>query len=91
MEAATMQRTELTWIQKFSLMIGAPTYIGHRKRTGWKDPLPFYACKCPTHGIVEDYPHGYEELRRKPTIFSRGMNPISEDSVKKYIKEQKNK
>lgn len=58
MEAAGTQKT-LTWAQKFSLMIGAPTYLGHRTRTGWRSSLPFYAFKCPIHGIVEDYPHGY--------------------------------
>ena len=58
MEATTV-KTEFTWTQKFSLMIGACAYLGHRKRPGWREHLPFYAFKCPTHGIVEDYPHGY--------------------------------
>jgi len=28
------------------------------KGDGW-GPLPFFLVKCPKHGIVLDYPHGY--------------------------------
>jgi hypothetical protein len=28
--------------------------------------LQFYAFKCPVHGIVENYPEGYERVLRCP-------------------------
>jgi len=35
-------------------------YMGHRTRSGWRGGLPFYAFTCPEHGVVVDYPHGFE-------------------------------
>lgn len=34
--------------------------MGHRTRSGWGGSLPFYAFRCPEHGVVVDYPHGYD-------------------------------
>jgi len=48
-------------IQRLKLHLTGRAYIGHRKKPGWKEPLPFYKFRCPKHGIVEDYPHGYNE------------------------------
>ena len=36
-------------------------YVEHRTYLGWDGELPFYAFKCPIHGIVEDYPHGHND------------------------------
>ncbi len=51
---------ELTLVQKITLKLSKRVYTEHRMRHGWRKPLPFYAFKCPKHGIVEDYPHGYK-------------------------------
>jgi len=50
---------ELSWIQKLKLKISGRVYIEHQKRPRWNNPLPFYAFRCPEHGIVIDYPHGF--------------------------------
>ena len=41
-------------------------YIGHRIKPGWKGSLPFYRFQCPKHGLVENYPMGYEEILHCP-------------------------
>jgi len=46
-------------LQRLELFLTGIAYVGHRRRPGWKGSLPFFAFRCPIHGIVEDYPHGY--------------------------------
>ena len=41
-------------------------YVEHRQLEGWKGPLPFYRFRCPKHGMVESYLHGYYEVLRCP-------------------------
>ena len=60
MHAQLRNMVNLTLLQKITLKIMGEVFIENRTRPGWKGPLPFYAFKCETHGIVEDYPHGYE-------------------------------
>jgi hypothetical protein len=36
--------------------------IGFDKKEGWKDELPFYKFKCPTHGEQIDYEHGFKQI-----------------------------
>jgi len=50
---------ELTYIQKLRLRLFGRVLVGWRSRRLWRAELPFYAFRCPIHGIVEDYPHGY--------------------------------
>lgn len=56
----------LSIFQKFKLYITGIVYTTHRKRDGWKAELPFYAFKCPNHGLVENYPHGYRNTLTCP-------------------------
>lgn len=51
----------LSLIQKIKMKFDGRVYIEHRTRLGWKGSLPFYAFKCPVHGVVIDYPHGHDE------------------------------
>lgn len=58
--------TELTIIQRIKLSIFGITPTEKRKRPGWSGELLFYAFYCPVHGLVEDYPHGFEEIIKCP-------------------------
>jgi hypothetical protein len=51
--------SDLSLLRKLQLKILGHAYIGHRRYPGWKGALPFYVFRCPIHGLVEDYPHGY--------------------------------
>lgn len=53
-------------MQRLKLRLLGQAYIDHRTLPGWKGPLPFYAFTCPRHGVVEDYPHGYEQRLECP-------------------------
>jgi hypothetical protein len=53
-------KPNLTLLRHLQLRLFGYAYVGHKKLPGWKGPLPFYAFKCDVHGIVEDYPHGYD-------------------------------
>lgn len=57
----TLTESELSLIQRFRLGLIGHVYVGHRIRAGWKGSLPFFAFRCPIHGLVEDYPHGYND------------------------------
>ena len=43
------------------MSLAGQVYVEHRTMPGWEGSLPFYAFKCPDHGIVVDYPHGYDQ------------------------------
>lgn len=45
---------------------GDATLVGFLKREGWKGELPVYRWRCPVHGLVEDYPHGFDSVLRCP-------------------------
>ena len=50
----------LTLVRKIILKLSGHVFTEYRMKPGWKSPIPFYAFKCDKHGLVEDYPHGYE-------------------------------
>ena len=55
-------KLKLTGLQKLRLMIGGRVYVGMKKKPHWtKGKLPFYVFRCQKHGLVEDYPHGWED------------------------------
>ena len=47
--------------KRLILSLAGQVYVEHRTMSGWNGSLPFYAFKCPDHGIVVDYPHGYDQ------------------------------
>lgn len=55
---------KLSLAQRIRLEILGVTPTERRKRPGWRGELQFYAFKCPIHGVVEDYPHGYQQTLR---------------------------
>ena len=46
--------------------LGINVYLGHYKRDGWKGELPFYLFECPIHGLVYNYPQGYNQRLECP-------------------------
>lgn len=52
--------------QRLKMRLSGYVYVGHRTRPGWQGSLPFYAFRCPEHGLVESYPHGYEQRLECP-------------------------
>lgn len=67
-------------IQRLKLHLTGRVYIGHRTRPGWNGSLPFYKFKCPKHGIVEDYPHGYDDRLDCPECFKEEPASIVEET-----------
>ncbi len=51
---------DLSWFQRFLIRTRGYAFVEHRIRPGWRAHLPFYAFKCPEHGIVVDYPHSHK-------------------------------
>lgn len=47
-------------IQRLILRVFGHVKIGDYTRHGWSGTLPFYAFKCPVHGVVTDYKHGFK-------------------------------
>ena len=60
--------------QKLVFKLTGRLYIGHQTHESWKGSLPHYIIKCPVHGQVVTYPHGYEGRLECPRCL--------EDSVK---------
>jgi len=61
-----MNENKLTWVQRLKLYLFGHVYVEHRQQPGWKGPLPYYIFKCPEHGLVVDYPSGYNRILRCP-------------------------
>jgi len=72
----------LPLLRRLQLKLFGYAYIGHRRQPGWKGPLPFYAFKCRVHGLVEDYPHGYNKRLDCPLC-------IREDELIRIFDERK--
>lgn len=67
---------KLSLIQKFKMKINGRLYIEHRTRPGWKGSLPFYAFKCPVHGVVIDYAHGEDDYLSCPKCWEEKFGGI---------------
>ena len=53
-------------IQRLQLRLTGTVCVGNRMKLGWKEPIPHYAFRCPIHGIVVNYPHGYRQRLECP-------------------------
>ncbi|MBN2336346.1 hypothetical protein JXL21_12365 [Candidatus Bathyarchaeota archaeon] len=51
----------ISLLDRLKLQLRGYVYLEERIEPDWKEPLPFYAFKCPVHGLVESYPQGYEK------------------------------
>ena len=71
-------------LQRLELFLTGKAFVGYRKRPGWSKANPFYAFRCPIHGIVEDYPHGYHERLDCPLCQPKSVHP---DLVEKVVQE----
>jgi hypothetical protein len=61
--------SELSLFKRLVLRLCGHVYIGSRTMPGWSSSLPFYAFRCPVHGLVVDYPRGFNEKLRCPLCF----------------------
>ena len=57
---------KLSTTQKIKMLWDGYVYVGHETRPGWSGTLPFFVFKCRVHGMVKDYPHGYDERLECP-------------------------
>jgi hypothetical protein len=48
------------------ILLTGTSYVGNYKNKGWKDSLPFYAFKCPKHGIITNHVKGYNKRLECP-------------------------
>ncbi|NIN65455.1 MAG: hypothetical protein GTO63_12315 [Anaerolineae bacterium] len=61
-----MTSVELSLLQKIRLLVNGAVPTSQKSRHGWSGSIQFYAFKCPVHGLVENYPQGYENAVRCP-------------------------
>ncbi|MCW4050977.1 MAG: hypothetical protein NWE89_14705 [Candidatus Bathyarchaeota archaeon] len=61
-----MSDPRIKLLNRLKLQLSGYVYVGDKEKEGWKKPLPHYAFNCPIHGMVEDYPHGYEQRLECP-------------------------
>ena len=52
---------ELSVFQRLRLRLFGSVPVGYQRKPGWKAPIMHYAFRCPVHGVVVDYPHGFRE------------------------------
>jgi len=67
---------KLKAMQRLTLRLRGHVFVGYRTRPGWRGALPFYAFKCPEHGLVEDYPHGYKQILDCPLCKKARSPPL---------------
>jgi len=51
----------LSLFKRIQLRVFGYVRVGEISKSGWRGFLPLYAFNCPKHGLVENYPMGYEE------------------------------
>lgn len=56
----------ISLLNRLKMQLSGYLYVGERSRDGWRGPLPHYVFECPVHGLVESYPHGYEQRLECP-------------------------
>jgi hypothetical protein len=56
----------LSLLQKIRLLVTGAVPTSRKTRRGWSGSIQFYAFMCPMHGLVENYPQGYERVLRCP-------------------------
>ena len=55
--------------QRFLLILTKKVYVSNWQKKGWNSSLPYYAFKCPTHGIQYTYPTGWNKILLCPVCF----------------------
>jgi len=56
----------MSLLERLKMQLSGYVYTGHKTRDGWRGSLPFYRFECPVHGLVENYPSGYEQRLECP-------------------------
>jgi hypothetical protein len=56
----------ISLLNRLRMQLSGYVYVGERSRDGWRGSLPHYVFECPVHGLVESYPHGYEQRLECP-------------------------
>ena len=69
-EAPLQERKRLNLIKKIKLKLFGKVYVGDIQLSGWKSSQPFYAFKCPVHGINYNYPSGWKKVLKCPKCLS---------------------
>jgi hypothetical protein len=57
---------KLSIFDMLRILLTGTSYIGNYKNKGWKDSLPFYAFKCPKHGIITNHVKEYNKRLECP-------------------------
>ena len=68
-------------IERLKIQLKGHVYVGDKKEDGWEKPLPYFAFKCPKHGIVYDYPHGHKQRLECP-LCRKERNEESRNKLK---------
>jgi len=56
----------MKFLDRLRLRLSGYVYVGDRMKEGWKAPIPHYAFKCPKHGTVVNYAHGFNQRLECP-------------------------
>ena len=67
---------ELSLFKRVMIRTRGYAYVGHQRRPGWRASIPFYAFKCPEHGIVVDYPHGHRSKSHVSKVFKAQIHGV---------------
>jgi hypothetical protein len=49
-----------TFFQRKQISIWGYVPVQAIQKPGWSEPIPHYMFRCPKHGYVVDYAHGYD-------------------------------
>jgi len=60
-------------LNRLKMQLSGYVYTGHRSRDGWRGELPHYQFECPIHGMVENYPSGYNQRLECPLCLAEAM------------------
>ena len=61
-----MSAPHLTPLQRIQLRLFGHFQYGSVMKPGWSGRLPWYIFRCPTHGVVANYPQGFNQRLECP-------------------------
>ena len=70
----------ISLIDRLKIQLRGYIYLEDRIEPDWEDSLPFYIFKCPVHGYVESYPHGY----KKKLVCPKCLEELRKEEEKDY-------
>ncbi len=67
---------KITKVDLLKIEVSGRAYLGDYRADGWSGTLPLYAFRCPRHGVVVNYPMGFEKRLECPKCLAERLDRL---------------